>query len=72
MDRYPMTPEGHRPSPPSSSTQTVERPKISKEIGVAREHGDLRENAEYHAAKEKQGQSRRASPTSRACSRAPR
>jgi transcription elongation factor GreA len=33
----------------------VERPKVSVEIGVAREHGDLRENAEYHAAKERQG-----------------
>ena len=56
MDRYPMTAEGHAAlSAELKQLQTIERPKISKEIGIAREHGDLRENAEYHAAKEKQG-----------------
>ncbi len=56
MDRYPMTAEGHAAlTAELKQLQTVDRQKISKEIGVAREHGDLKENAEYHAAKEKQG-----------------
>src|SRR6185312_10047261 len=33
----------------------VDSPQVKKEIGTAREHGDLKENAEYHAAKDKQG-----------------
>ena len=52
----PITPSGlKRLKDELKQLQTFERIKISKEIEVARAHGDLRENAEYHAAKEKQG-----------------
>jgi len=50
-----MTPEGHQALKEELARLEAEMPKISQEIGVAREHGDLKENAEYHAAKEKQG-----------------
>lgn len=52
----PITPSGlRRLKEELKVLQSVERPKISREIEVARAHGDLRENAEYHAAKDKQG-----------------
>ncbi len=55
-DRYPTTASGLKKMQEEiKQLETVERPKISSEIGIARAHGDLRENAEYHAAKEKQG-----------------
>jgi transcription elongation factor GreA len=55
MDKFPMTPRGAKLLERELATLKTERPKISKEIGVAIEHGDLSENAEYHAAKERQG-----------------
>ena len=48
-----MTPQGAEKLRRELGRLKEERPKISREIGVAREHGDLSENAEYHAAKEK-------------------
>lgn len=55
-DRFPTTASGLKKMQDElKHLQSVERPKISGEIEVARAHGDLRENAEYHAAKEKQG-----------------
>lgn len=54
-DKFPMTVVGHqRLKEELKHLKSVARPTVSKEIEVARAHGDLRENAEYHAAKEKQ------------------
>ena len=54
--KVPMTPEGHtRMVEELKRLRSVDRPKVIKDIATAREHGDLSENAEYHAAKEKQG-----------------
>jgi transcription elongation factor GreA len=50
-----MTPEGKERLRRELDRLRKERPLISLQIEEARAHGDLRENAEYHAAKEKQG-----------------
>ena len=56
MDKIPMTPEGHAALMSEiRHLKTVERPRIIRAIEEARSHGDLSENAEYHAAKEQQG-----------------
>ncbi len=55
MQRVPMTPEGFQKLQKEFERLTkVERPRIIKAIAEARSHGDLSENAEYHAAKERQ------------------
>jgi transcription elongation factor GreA len=56
IQRTPMTRTGHeRLKAELERLKHTERPAISKAIGEARAHGDLSENAEYHAAREKQG-----------------
>jgi transcription elongation factor GreA len=56
MKKVPMTAEGAtRLREELVRLKNVERPRISQAIGEARAHGDLKENAEYHAAKEQQG-----------------
>jgi len=56
MDRVPVTTRGYaRWTEQLKHLKEVERPENVKDIERAREHGDISENAEYHAAKEKQG-----------------
>lgn len=56
MQKIPMTAEGHRALDDElRHLKSVERPAVIQAISEAREHGDLSENAEYHAAKERQG-----------------
>jgi transcription elongation factor GreA len=56
MDRVPMTLEGYQKLEQElHRLKAVERPRIIQAIAEARAHGDLSENAEYHAAKEAQG-----------------
>ncbi len=55
-DKVPMLAEGHRRlSEQVRHLKNVERPAVVEAIEAARAHGDLAENAEYHAAKERQG-----------------
>ncbi len=55
MERIPMTAQGYKYLEKEvNELKTVERPAITKMIAEARAHGDLSENAEYHAAKERQ------------------
>jgi transcription elongation factor GreA len=56
MNKVPMTVEGYRRLQEElKRLKSVDRPAIIKAIAEAREHGDLSENAEYHAARERQG-----------------
>lgn len=56
MERVPMTVEGFRSLEAElHRLKSEERPRIIQAIAEARSHGDLSENAEYHAAKEQQG-----------------
>ncbi|OMH39343.1 transcription elongation factor GreA [Motiliproteus sp. MSK22-1] len=56
MNKVPMTIHGEQKLREElNQLKTVERPRIIQAIAEAREHGDLKENAEYHAAREQQG-----------------
>jgi transcription elongation factor GreA len=55
MEKVPMLAEGYEMLTAELNALRAERPKIVDAIEEARAHGDLSENAEYHAAKERQG-----------------
>ncbi|HGG61282.1 MAG TPA: transcription elongation factor GreA [Gammaproteobacteria bacterium] len=56
MHKEPLTVEGaDRLKQELQQLKTVDRPRVIAAIAEAREHGDLKENAEYHAAREQQG-----------------
>ena len=55
MSKTPLTKDGEKKLQEELRNLKLERPKIIKAIAEAREHGDLKENAEYHAAREQQG-----------------
>lgn len=56
MQKFPMTLEGEQALRDElQRLKTVDRPTVIEAIAEAREHGDLKENAEYHAAREQQG-----------------
>lgn len=56
MTQVPMTRAGEQALREElKRLRNEDRPRLARAIGEAREHGDLRENAEYHAAKEQQG-----------------
>jgi transcription elongation factor GreA len=57
VEKLPMLAEGHAELTTTlKRLKEIERPEVVEAIEVARAHGDLSENAEYHAAKERQGQ----------------
>lgn len=56
IEKVPMLAEGYEKLTADLKTLRAERPKVVDAIEEARAHGDLSENAEYHAAKERQGQ----------------